>query len=98
MAGWYWKDIQRAPGQRSFVSLDEVGRFVAEALEHGLPKPVARTPLDEVQEFTYQAWETDDPARRRQLARQALRRPATTPSGRPSLAYPHRGSGRRGSR
>ena len=47
---------------------------MAEAFEHGLPEPVAHTPLDEAQELIYQAWETDDPARRQQLARQALQR------------------------
>ena len=69
-----WRDLDRALAQRSFATPEEAQRFIADALEHGLPDPPPRTPLDEAQELVYEAWETDDPARRLRLARQALRR------------------------
>ncbi len=67
-----WRHIQRALAQRSFSSREELERFVRDAIEHGLSEPVPRTPLDEAQELVYQAWETEDPQRCQELARQAL--------------------------
>lgn len=65
--------MRRALATRKFPSLEEAERFVAEILEHGAPDLFPQTPLDHAQELVYRAWESDDPAVRRELARQALR-------------------------
>ncbi len=66
-------DIGRLLAEHEFESIDEANAFLQKTLVGGRVPPVAgRTPAERAQDLMYDAFESTDPRRRVQLARQAL--------------------------
>lgn len=67
-------NLSKLLAQHEFASIDEVNAFLQENVNgSAIPSFAPETPLEEVQELMYEAWETRSPKERIWLARKALK-------------------------